>query len=282
MEIGIGLPTNLDGVDRQLLLEWSRRAEARGFSSLAVFDRVVYRNYEPLMTLSAAAAITTRIRLMPAVLLGPPRRNTALFAKQTASLDNLSGGRLVLGLGVGSRPDDYSSGGADFRHRGRTLDQQFVELRRSWSGEGGVGPAPVRTGGPEIIVGGMSAAAVARVARAADGWIAGGAGYRDFEQGARRIREAWSAAGRAGTPRLLAIVHFALGERGEQDLAGYVGHHYAYRQQLADATMAGSAGNEDRARLLKAELERLGCDEAIFMPCSSDVAQVDLLAEALG
>jgi alkanesulfonate monooxygenase SsuD/methylene tetrahydromethanopterin reductase-like flavin-dependent oxidoreductase (luciferase family) len=281
MDIGIGLPTNLAGVDRRLLLEWTLRAEQRGFSSLAMFDRVVYRNVEPLITLSVAAAITTRIRLMPSVLLGPPRRNTALFAKQTASLDNLSGGRLVLGLGVGSRPDDYSSGGADFRHRGRTLDQQLVDLRRIWSGDGKVGPAPVRAGGPEIIVGGMSEAAISRVARAADGWIVGGAGYRDFEQGVTRVREAWSSEGRSGKPRLLAIVHFALGAHGEQAVAAYVEHHYAYRKQLADATMTGAAGNDDRARLLRSELERLGCDEAVFMPCSNDVAQVDLLAEAL-
>src|SRR5918996_3026799 len=114
MDVGIGLPATIPGVEREQLLEWARRAEAAGFSSLGTIDRIVYPNYESLIALAAAAAVTERIRLVTDVLLAPLRTNTALLAKQTATLDSLSEGRLVLGLAPGAREDDFAVSGADF------------------------------------------------------------------------------------------------------------------------------------------------------------------------
>src|SRR2546423_11005399 len=111
MEIGIGLPAAIPGVDGRTVIEWARRADAQGFSWLGVIDRLVYPNYEPLIALAAAAAVTQRARLVTAVLLAPLHANSALLAKQAATIDRLSGGRLVLGLGVGSRPDDFDASG---------------------------------------------------------------------------------------------------------------------------------------------------------------------------
>src|SRR5436309_10601172 len=108
MEIGIGLPNAVRGTTRQELLDWARAAEASGFSTLGAIDRIVYPNYEPLMALSAAAAVTDEVRLATTVMLGPLRQNAALIAKQILSLDAIAGGgRAVLGIGLGGREEVY-------------------------------------------------------------------------------------------------------------------------------------------------------------------------------
>src|ERR671924_1915301 len=118
MDVGIGLPNSVRGVDRAGIVDWARAAEAAGFSSLGTIDRVVYGNYESLIALAAAAAVTERIRLVTDIMIAPLRANTALLAKQAATIDHLSGGRLVLGLAPGGREDDYQVSAVDFRARG--------------------------------------------------------------------------------------------------------------------------------------------------------------------
>jgi alkanesulfonate monooxygenase SsuD/methylene tetrahydromethanopterin reductase-like flavin-dependent oxidoreductase (luciferase family) len=110
--------------------DWALRAEAAGFSTLGTIDRLVYANHEPLIALSYAAAVTERIGLLTSILIAPLRANTALLAKQAASLDVLSGGRLTLGMAVGGRQDDYEVSGIDFHKRGAIFDRQLDEMRR--------------------------------------------------------------------------------------------------------------------------------------------------------
>src|SRR5438445_8092655 len=100
MNIGVGLPTSTAGISGQLLVDWARRADAGPFSSLGVVDRVAYQNYEPFTALGAAAAVTQRVRLATMVVIAP-LRNTAMLAKQAASIHALSGGRFTLGVAVG-------------------------------------------------------------------------------------------------------------------------------------------------------------------------------------
>src|SRR6187455_2361722 len=138
MDVGIGLPNAVRSVDRAGIVEWATRAERAGFSTLGTIDRIVFPNYESLIALAAAAAVTERIRLVTDILIAPLRTNTALLAKQAATLDSLSNGRLVLGLSPGGREDDYEVSGADFHARGKTFDRQLAELTRLWAGEGGV------------------------------------------------------------------------------------------------------------------------------------------------
>src|SRR5260370_31287972 len=128
MNIGVGLPTSTSGISGQLLVDWAKRADAGPFSSLGVVDRVAYQNYEPFTALAAAAAVTRRIRLATMVVIAP-LRNTAILAKQAASLDALSGGRLTLGLAVGARGEDYQASGIESRGRGRRLGQRRAGIR---------------------------------------------------------------------------------------------------------------------------------------------------------
>lgn len=122
MKVGIGLPGNVPGAKGDLVLDWARRADAGPFSSLGIIDRLVYDNYEPLITLAAAAGVTSRVRLATCVLLAP-LRNPGVLAKQAATLDALSGGRLTLGVGVGRRPDDFQAAPSIYEERGRRLSR---------------------------------------------------------------------------------------------------------------------------------------------------------------
>src|ERR671915_1344395 len=167
MEIGIGLPATIPGTSGSLVLDWARRADSGPFSSLGILDRLVYPNYEPLITLAAAAAVTSRVRLMTTVLIAP-LRGAGVLAKQAATIDALSGGRLTLGLGVGAREDDFQFAPASFHDRGRNFEEQLELMKRVWSGQpvsdevGAVGPPPARAGGPELLIGAYSPAAIRR------------------------------------------------------------------------------------------------------------------------
>ncbi len=133
MKIGIGLPASISNVTGDQVLEWATKADAGPFSSLGIIDRLVYGNYEPMITLAAAAGATKRVRLMTSVLLAP-LRNSGVLAKQAASLDAISGGRFTLGMGIGRREDDYLAAPATFKNRGRRFDSQLETMRRVWSG----------------------------------------------------------------------------------------------------------------------------------------------------
>src|SRR5438477_10646429 len=161
MKIGIGHPGTIPGMKGQLILDWAKRADAGPFSSLGSLDRLVYTNYDALITLTAAAAVTQRIRLMTTVLL-VPLHNAGLLAKQAASLDALSGGRLTLGVGIGGREDDFLATSVSFKTRGKRFEEQLSTMKHIWSGQplsdniGPIGPNPVRSGGPEILIGGYT------------------------------------------------------------------------------------------------------------------------------
>ena len=285
MEVGIGLPTTIRGVERDQVLEWARRAEARVFSSLGTIDRIVYDNYEPLIALAAAAAVTERIRLSTTILIAPYRANGVLVAKQAASVDRLSNGRLVLGAAVGGREDDYVASGADFHARGRRLDEMLQQWHDVWAGEsfgtaGAVGPRPPRER-PTVIVGGAVDNAVERAARYGDGWIMGGGAPQQFSAGAAKARAAWEAAGRAGAPRLMSLGYFALGDRAEQAANDYLRDYYAFTGEYAGMIADSAAKDADTVGRYVQGFSDAGCDELVLFPCDPDPGQVDLLADAI-
>jgi alkanesulfonate monooxygenase SsuD/methylene tetrahydromethanopterin reductase-like flavin-dependent oxidoreductase (luciferase family) len=287
MDIGIGLPSTIPGVDGESVLEAARRGEAAGFSTLGTIDRVVYPNYEPLATLAAAAAVTERIELATTVLLAPLRANHALLAKQAATVDNLSGGRLVLGLAVGGREDDFEASGLDFHARGKEFDRQLDEMMSVWRGEkkgfaGAVGPPPAHGDRPALLLGGSVDASFERAARYGDGWIAGGSGPDAFAEGASKVKEAWERAGRDGSPRLAGLQYFSLGPDAEENARSYLGHYYAnLGDEIAGMIVDNAATTDEQVKQLVASFEDRGCDELVLFPCAKDPEQVDLLASAL-
>ena len=280
MDIAIGLPNAVPGTTGAQLVEWARRAEARGFSSLGAIDRIAYENYEPLTALAAAAAVTERIGLCTSVLLGPLRPNATELAKQALSVHALSGGRLTFGIGLGGRDDDDEVSGIETRGRGRRLDAMLERIEEVWSGRQ-VGPSI--EGAPGLVVGGHADASFARAARFGDGWIAAGTGPEQFAEGAAKMRAAWSDAGREGEPRTMALAYFALGERAEEDASASLTDYYAWLgEAIANFIVAGAAKDAEAVQQQMAAYEAAGCDELILFPSSADAAQVDLLAEAAG
>lgn len=286
MEIGLGLPTSVPGTAGRDLVNWAIEGERAGFSTLATLDRLVYDNYECLTTLAAAAAVTERIRLTTAIMIAPLRTDTALLAKQAATVDRIADGRLVLGVAVGARPDDFTASGAAHRTRGRRLDHQLAELRQIWAGErrgfaGGIGPRPTRQGGPELVLGGHSPAAIARAAAHGDGWISGSGGPGMFAGGAAAVRAAWRDAARPGRPRLLALAYFALGDDAQAAATEHLHDYYGFAPPYAQLVANNAAVGADGVAATVDAFERAGCDELIMVPCSAGIEQVKLLSAVL-
>ncbi len=287
MELGIGLPNAVPGTTGDQITEWAKAAEDAGFSSLGTIDRVVYPNYEPLLALAAAAAVTDRIHLATSVLLGPLRKNAALLGKQVLTLDALAGGgRAVLGIGLGGREDDYEIGEVDMSSRGEWLDAALSQILDIWKGEGAleskVGPRP-KGDGPSLIVGGYVEASFKRAAKFAEGWIQGGSGPDQFAEDAASLDEAWKQAGRDGEPRKMALGYFSLGDQADGHANNYLTDYYAWMgEETANMIASSAAKDADGVKGAMAAFEERGCDELILFPSSPDPAQVGLLAEAAG
>jgi alkanesulfonate monooxygenase SsuD/methylene tetrahydromethanopterin reductase-like flavin-dependent oxidoreductase (luciferase family) len=283
MDIGLGLPSTIPGVEPATVLRWAIDAETRGFASVGVVDRLVYPNLDPMTMLAAAAVVTTDVRLVTGVLVTPIRSNYPAFAKETATIDRLSGGRLVLGLGVGNREDDFTITGLDYHRRGRAFDAQLDEITSIWRGERPeLGPEPSRVGGPQLLFGGTSEQAFRRMTSFGAGWFASTSTGAGFAAGRDVAVAAWEAAGRPGRPRLVAHSYAGVGEGALDSARRYLGSYYAHRIADMDTILGNALLSADRIRARVELLRDAGCDEFILTPVDADPDQVQLLAEASG
>jgi probable F420-dependent oxidoreductase len=194
MHFGVCLPNFPFGVrpSRDHIVAIAQAAERLHYASVWVSDHVLVPTdkprygqlYEVLTTLAYIAGITERIRLGTSVLV-LPQRQAILAAKQIATLDDLSGGRVIVGVGAGWMEGEFANLGADFHRRGRHLDEGIHVMQALWRDETPqhagsfyrftdvlFGPKPSQAGGPAIWIGGASAAALRRAARLGDGWHA--------------------------------------------------------------------------------------------------------------
>jgi len=280
MEIGVGLPNTVPGATGPEVMEWARRADAGPFASVGVLDRVAYRSLDPFPSLAAAATVTSRIRLATMIVVGPIR-STALLAKQAASVDQVSGGRLVLGLGLGARREDYEASGADFAGRAARFSEQLAALRDHWE-DADVGPPPARPGGPPVLVGGLAGTALWRMARFADGYAHGGGPSRAFARAASEALAAWTDAERPGQPELWGQGYFGLGGDDVVEAgAAYLRDYYAFTGPFAEKVAAGNLTTPGAVRDFVRGYEDAGCDHLILFPTVADPSQADRLAEVV-
>ncbi|WP_422745321.1 LLM class flavin-dependent oxidoreductase [Mycobacterium sp. WMMD1722] len=284
MKFGIGLPNHIADVSGAAVARWARRAEQRGFESVTTIDRLFYPGVDSLIALAAAAGATDRVTLVTNVLLAPLYPVIPL-AKQVGSLTRICDGRLVVGLGVGNRRDEYAATGAEFGRRGKILDEQVEYMRRLFAGEPVAGtdtlfPAPANV---PLLFGGRSAATVRRVVTAGDGWAAGAVRhYAVQETLAEQIRTGWRAAGRPGRPYLQASVNFTLGST-ETVAAGrdHLARYYGFNPDYAKVNVADMVSSVDDVRATVRRYQTMGFDRLLFHPTGEAVEQLDRLADAI-
>jgi alkanesulfonate monooxygenase SsuD/methylene tetrahydromethanopterin reductase-like flavin-dependent oxidoreductase (luciferase family) len=284
MKIGVGLPNPVPGTPGTRLVQWARRAEEAGFSGLVTIDRIAYPSFDSLATLAAAAGATSRIGLMTNVLLAPVYP-PVLLAKTSASIDQLSAGRLTLGLAVGGRPDDFQLTGRDFHTRGRDFDTTLELLHAAWRGENvagsdrPIGPTPVNDRAVPVLIGGTNDKAIARTARWGAGWTMGGGGPDVAGPLITKVHDAWRDAGRAGEPRISALVYYSLGDDAEADSRAYLRDYYGFLGAYVDQIAEGALRTQDAVRGAVRAFSDAGVTELYFDPTTASLDQLDRLAD---
>lgn len=291
MKIGMTLPTMIAGLDRGRILEWIRRIEAGPYATIAAGERITFPNQELMVTLAAAAALTERVRIAFTVVV-LPMHSEVMIAKQIATLDVISGGRVSLGVGIGGRDEDYRAVGGCYERRGARMREQVERMRRQWRGEAVVpgaepiGPPPVQPGGPEVLAGSIAPDGVRRAARWADG-IAGFSLGPDADEVSASLAlaaDAWKSAGRSAPPRYVTSCWFALGAGAPQRLDAYARRYLGIFGEDVAAGMARMcrASSGPFLREVGLRLRDAGVDEWILVPTTDDPDEVDRAADALG
>ena len=276
------------------LEEWARAVDDGPFSSLCFGERVAFDNPHALTLLGAAAAWTRRVRIVTTVLV-PQLHEPVPLAKALATADQLSAGRLTVGLGVGGREEDYRAAGADLATQTMAgMAERAAAMKRVWAGENltvatlPVGPPPVQPGGPPLLVGTMGPRTIRHAASWADG-LAGVTLDLDVDAVAGLFdlaRTAWSDAGRPA-PRLTTSFWVALDDGREPGWARAQVHRHLrhYMNWLpadlvdAMAPTTGFAGTVAELREVLRRLADVGCDEVQVIPVQSDVDLVHRVAE---
>jgi alkanesulfonate monooxygenase SsuD/methylene tetrahydromethanopterin reductase-like flavin-dependent oxidoreductase (luciferase family) len=277
----------MPGANGEAAIAWAARAEEQGFPGIGASDRLVYPNLEPLVALGAAAAVTSKVRMTVSALITPFRTNVLHMAKQVATVDNLSGGRLVLGVCIGGIKWDFEGSGLTGMKRAPVIEEQIEAMRAIWAGEeqgtgGQVGPPTAQSGGPRLLYGGYAESGLRRGARMTDGYLGGGS-TSDFSYCAGQFDKFWEEYGREGTPWKAAHRYFALGPDAEEIGRKYVNHYYnsAWAGPMTEWMIDRLMTTPEAVRQAEKEFAEAGCDDMLMFPCSTDIEQLDRLADAL-
>ena len=288
MKVGVCLPYMERELDRDTMLYWMRAIDNGPFESLTCGERITSYTVEMRTILGAAAAVTERVRIVPSLYV-LPMHNAVWAAKEIATLDVMSNGRVTLCVGVGGRPMDYEAVGAPFEKRHARMDEQIAAMKKIWQGvpplEGGdpVGPTPVQTGGPPILAGTMGPKATRRAAEWADGlymWSGNGQ-KQEIDKMIKQADACWEDAGRDTKPTRITGFWASLADNAAERLPAYV---YDYIKVLSPEFAAAMSKGMDRCTpdRINASLdamEELGCEETYLVPATCDLADIDRLSE---
>jgi alkanesulfonate monooxygenase SsuD/methylene tetrahydromethanopterin reductase-like flavin-dependent oxidoreductase (luciferase family) len=281
------------------LLALAEKAEALGFDSVWVGDSLLARpRHDPLTLLAAVAARTRKVELGTAVLL-PALRNPVVLAHQVATLDRISEGRLILGIGIASDvPNiraEFEAAGVPFEKRVGTLVEGVALARALWSGKpvdwngrwkvkaGTLGPTPHRPGGPPIWIGGSVAAARERTGRIFDGWFPNAPSPADYGAQFAEVKAAAQAAGRA-PDALTGAMYLTLSidddaARADARINAYLEQYYGQRSDVMRKRQMCYAGPaEGAANWLKSYADA-GASHLVLRFAGEHERQLEIVAQ---
>jgi probable F420-dependent oxidoreductase len=274
------------------VINFAKKCEAMGIHSMWIIDRIAYDNLEPLTVLAAAASVTDKIRLGTSVLL-PALRHPTLLAKTVATLDFISNGRVTLGVGFGSRQNDFTALEVPFQHRGSRSNEAVQLMKRIWSEDNvthqgkffnvqnlSIGPKPVQHPIP-IFTGGSAEIALKRAGTWADGYICGSSAILEFSSVWEKVAGYATAAGRNPNDIEKACLTFiAINEnkaKAVETLGAYVTRYYGRLRGDVENTFVVGAGAACAERV--DNFFSRGIDTLIIGLADPDPKQLDLFAE---
>ena len=289
MKIGMTLPTMARGYTRDTTVAWCRQIDAGPYASLSAGERITYHNQEQLVILSAAAALTERVRVIATIVI-LPMHPVPLVAKQAATLDVLSAGRFTLGLGVGGReprlPDrrhDRSTAGCPgWTNRWRRSGACGRARRRS--------RAPIRWGRLSCRPAGHHCGAARSVRSRWRGIALGrrvrrihrrGRPGRSCETTAATVRQAWQDSGRTVAPYLMGGGWFSLGPDAAERHRAYVEEYVRIDPSMSFMADVATIVGEDHLRATLDNAEAAGYDEFMLVPTTVDLAELDRVEAVL-
>ncbi|MFJ5306987.1 LLM class flavin-dependent oxidoreductase [Streptomyces sp. NPDC088350] len=283
MKIGIGLPNQVREMDPAVIPAWAARSEAAGFSSLGTVGRIAYPGLMDTVALAAAAGATSTIGLISNIMI-TPAWPAPLLAKEVAGIDAVSGHRLTLGIGLGGRPDDFVVEGLGPRGTGKRLDNDLEVYRSVWRGETADSTSnplvPSGTREVPVIVGGMAPASFERMVRWGEGYVTPSVPAAMAGQLFDAARTAWKDGGREGSPRLVAIAYFVLGDEA-QGRANVRDYYSSAGEELVAIVDGAICAGPDAVRAAVEAYAELGADELILNPTLADIDEVARLADAV-
>jgi alkanesulfonate monooxygenase SsuD/methylene tetrahydromethanopterin reductase-like flavin-dependent oxidoreductase (luciferase family) len=287
MDVGVCLPYSEPGITRSTLLDWCRAIETGPFSALSCGERISGADaIDMRILLAGAAALTARVRIVPTLYV-LPLHDAVRAAKEIASLDLISDGRVDVVVGTGGRPDDYRAVGADFVSRNARLPQQVARMREIWNGglpfEGSepIGPRPVKGRLPRILGGFAGPQAIAKSAQWADGLyafsITGDAG--EIRHKFEVFDRAWQEAGREGKPWKIGGFWYSLADDAEATLRHYAYEYLRIAGHRIAQPVADSMTQFTPERVLETmrAMKATGIDELFMVPGSAHVSEVERL-----
>ncbi len=290
MKIGVCLPYMKAGMTRSEYHAWFRRIDEGPFHSLSCGERIIGPAMDMRVLLSAAATLTERVEINTTLYV-LPMHDPVRAAKEIATLDIMSDGRLTVTIGYGGRELDYKAVNAEYRGRHARMDEQVAIMRSVWrqeplfEGVDPVGPVPLRPEGPAILTGAMGPKGMARSANWADGVYAfsGNGEQTEIANTLAMADSAWEQAGRDSSPYKIGGFWYSLTDDGQKKLYDYVYNYLLIAGEDIAKWMADNAhrSNEDAVKQALDGLEAAGCEEAMMSPVTGELAEIDRLAEII-